>query len=356
MKIEMSMNEIVNALLAGGSKRTVLVEGPMGSGKTSMLHTVAEALPNHVPAYFDCTTKDIIDLFGPDINRDKGCMGFLPNEEFGIHLGKPVILMFDEWGKANTSVKLATLRTMLEREIGNQRLHPDSIVFATTNLGAENVGDMLPAHARNRLTVVRMRKPTSTEWLQWGIGAGIHPVILSWVKDTPQLFQSFEDVPEPNDNPYIYHPQVQRAAFVTGRSLHAASDWLHLKDSFSDEANTSLLAGTIGARGALDLMAYVSMFDDLPRLQDIKDHPEMAKVPQSAAALCMVVYRTLSVIDATWLDAWMTYLNRLEPEAQGLFANGVRQDTYPHRAMVMGNKSFTNWAMANGHMFAADKA
>jgi hypothetical protein len=283
-------------------------------------------------------------------------MGFLPNEEFGVHLGKPVILMFDEWGKANTSVKLATLRTMLEREIGNQRLHPDSIVFATTNLGAENVGDMLPAHARNRLTVVRMRKPTSTEWLQWGIGAGIHPVILSWVKDTPQLFQSFEDVPEPNDNPYIYHPQEQRAAFVTGRSLHAASDWLHHKDSFSDEAITSLLAGTIGARGALDLMAYVSMFDDLPRLQDIKDHTETAKVPQSAAALCMVVYRTLSVIDATWLDAWMTYLNRLEPEAQGLFANGVRQDTYPHRAMVMGNKSFTSWAMTMGHMFAADKA
>jgi hypothetical protein len=69
----------------------------------------------------------------------------------------------------------------------------------------------------------------------------------------------------------------------------------------------------------------------------------------------MVVYRTLSVVDATWLDAWMTYLNRLEPEAQGLFANGVRQEKYPHRAMVMSNKSFTNWAMANGHMFAADK-
>lgn len=357
MKIEMNLEEIIAAILAGGTKRTMLVEGHMGTGKSSMLKELAAQLPDHTPAYFDCTTKDLGDITLPDIGKgdNQGCVTYLPNEEFGIHTGKPVILMFDEWGKANPAVKLATLRVMLERELGNIKLHPDSIIFATTNLGAENVGDMLPAHARNRLTVVRARKPDATEWIRWGMANGIHPVMLGWAQETPQLFQSFEDVPEPQSNPYIYHPKEQRAAFVTPRSLHAASDWMWQKDCFSDESLTALLAGTIGTRAALDLGAYISLYNDLPRLQDIKDSPDTARVPAGAAALCMVVYRSLSVIDATWLDAWMIYLNRLEPEAQGLFANGVRSDKYPQRQLVMSNKAFTQWAMANGHMFGADK-
>ena len=62
--------------------------------------------------------------------------------------------MVDEYGKANPAVKNAMLRLMLERKIGSYTLHPDSLVFATTNLGAEGVGDLLPPHARNRMTVI----------------------------------------------------------------------------------------------------------------------------------------------------------------------------------------------------------
>jgi hypothetical protein len=69
----------------------------------------------------------------------------------------------------------------------------------------------------------------------------------------------------------------------------------------------------------------------------------------------MVVYRTLSNIEASWMDAWMDYMARLDKEAQGLFANGVRQPKYNKQSVVMTNKKFTAWAMANNYMFAADK-
>ena len=80
-----------------------------------------------------------------------------------------------------------------------------------------------------------------------------------------------------------------------------------------------------------------------------------AKVPTSAAAVCMVVYRTLASIERDWLDNWMIYLEKLDKEAQGMFANGVRAPKYGRQSLVMTNKAFTTWAMANGHMFAADK-
>ena len=324
----LNLDQCVAAVKAVGRLRTILMEGDMGNGKSSTLRTLADDLPNHTPCYFDCTTKDIGDLNLPNmaVMNEQGYVTFVPNEELGAHLGKPIILMIDELGKANPAVKNALLRVMQERTVGSIKLHPDSIVYATTNKGSEGVGDMLPPHARNRVSVVQVRKTDHMNWIEWGINNGIDHSLLGWVK-----------------------------AFASPRSLHAASDILHQRHAFDDQTLTALLMGTIGDRGAMDLMAFVKLADQLPSLQSIKDEPKTAKVPDSAAGICMVVYRTLASIEADWLNAWMDYMPRLDVEAQGMFANGVRAPKYSKQSMVMKNKKFTAWAMQNNYMFAADK-
>jgi len=343
---------------AVGQQRTVLVQGEMGTGKTTLLKTLSKQFPNHVACYFDATTKDVGDITIPNVmrlNDSDEFVRYVPNEEFGVHTGKPVILMIDEFGKANPAVKNALLRVILEREVGCHKLHPDSIVFATTNLGAEGVGDLLPAHARNRVTVVTTRKPSNVEWIEWGINNGVDHTLLGWCKDNPQLFHSFVDIEDPDENPYIFHPKSQRAAFVSPRSLEAASDTLKVRDAMDDQTVTAALMGTIGERGAMDLMAFVKMADQLPSLDSIKSDPLSAKVPDSASAVCMVVYRALATIDKDWIDAWMDYMVRLDKEAQGMFVNGVRAKNYSKQSVVMTNRKFTEWAMQNNYMFAADK-
>ena len=353
----LSLDQCVTAIKAVGSQRTILMQGDIGNGKSSTLNTLSDDLPNHTPCYFDCTTKDLGDLNLPNmaVMNEQGYVTFVPNEELGAHLGKPIILMIDELGKANPAVKNALLRVMQERTVGSIKLHPDSIVYATTNKGSEGVGDMLPPHARNRVSVVQVRKTDNMAWIEWGINNGIDHSLLGWCKDNPQLFASFEEVKDPDENPYIFHPKQQRTAFVTPRSLHSASDILHQRHAFDDQTLTALLMGTIGDRGAMDLMAFVKLADQLPSLQSIKDDPKNAKVPDSAAGICMVVYRTLASIEADWLNAWMDYGPRLDVEAQGMFANGVRAPKYSKQSMVMKNKKFTAWAMQNNYMFAADK-
>ena len=354
----LSLDQIATAIRVGGNKRTVLVQGHMGTGKSSLLNMLSDELSTHTPYYCDCTTKDLGDITVPNISKldnGTGFVSYLTNEELGAHLDKPIILMIDEYGKANTAVKNAMLRLMLERKIGSYTLHPDSLVFATTNLGAEGVGDLVPPHARNRITVVTMRKHDNMEWIEWGINNEIDHTLLGWCKDNPQLFASFETIKNPEENPYIYHPRDQRTAFVTPRSLEAASDWLKEREAYDDQTLTGLLMGTIGARGAMDLMAFVKLADQLPSLESIKKDPQNAKVPDSASAVCMVVYRTLACLDKDWVNSWMDYMVRLDKEAQGMFANGVRAPKYSKQSMVMTNKKFTEWAMANNYMFAADK-
>ena len=381
---QIDLDQCASLIKAVGHKRTVLVQGHMGTGKSSLLRTLSAAMPTHTPCYFDCTTKDLGDITLPNIkgaglgagsrlvgkmnpmthdvdlrvtNQDdeQDYVTYATNEELGAHHKKPIILMIDEYGKANPSVKNALLRLMLERKIGSYELHEDSVIFATTNLGAEGVGDLLPPHARNRITVVTARKPSNMQWIEWGINNGVDHTLLGWCKDNPQLFNSFDDHPNPDDNPYIFHPKQQRAAFVTPRSLEAASDVLKSRDGMDDMTVTAALMGTIGDRGAMDLMAFVKLADQLPSLQSIKDTPETAKVPSSAAAVCMVVYRTLAAMDKDLINPWMVYMDRLDKEAQGMFANGVRSPKYGKQALIMTNGKFTQWAMQNGYLFAADK-
>ena len=352
----LDLDQSAQLIKAVGHMRTVLLQGDMGTGKSSVLYELAKQTGFN-PCYFDCTTKDLGELMIPSLQsiETDGCVRMIPNEELGVHLEQPVILMVDEFGKANPSVKNGMLRLMLERKIGSYSLHPDSIIFATTNKGSEGVGDMLPPHARNRLTVVQTRKTNHMDWIEWGINNGIDATLLGWVKDNPQLMASFEDVKDPDENPYIFHPQQQRLSFVTPRSLHAASDILKVREAFDDQTLTAALMGTIGDRGAMDLMSFVKLADQLPSLQSVKDDPKNAKVPDSAAAICMVVYRTLAALEKDWLNAWMDYLPRLDTEAQALFANGVRAPKYSKQAMVMQNKKFTEWAMKNSHLYSADK-
>lgn len=364
---DVSLMQAANMIRLNGARNTMLVQGHMGTGKSSLLKILAEMLPTHRPVYFDCTTKDLGDLMIPKIQEATegagDCVRFVPHEELGLHLDGPIILMIDEFGKANPAVKLGVLRLMLERAQAGYRLHPDSIVFATTNLGGEGVGDLLPAHARNRITVVRMRKPTVEEHIEdYGIPYGMDPVIMAWEAENPQVFDSFENVANPDDNQFIFHPKATgRVSFVTPRSLEAASHWMKQRSHMSDHELTAALVGSIGQAAALNLSAYVKIADQLPTLDSIKQDPDNAKLPTNKTAVMMVVHRTLQTLERNWTDAWMRYMARLPREAQAMFANAVRRAAEKSNGInkrlieVNTNKRYQEWCMANNHVFAADK-
>ena len=367
---DVSLAQATNMIRLTGHQNTVLLQGHMGTGKSSMLKTLASLLPGHTPVYFDCTTKDLGDITIPKIGSD-GSTGndfvkYVPNEELGLHLEGPIILMIDEYGKANPAVKTALLRLMLERKAAGYTLHKDSIIFATTNKGAEGVGDILPAHARNRITVLTVRKPTVVEWIEdYALENNIDPIILSWVTENPHVFASFEDVIDPKDNEYIFHPKAAgRVSFVTPRTLEMASHWLKQREHMSSHELTAALIGTLGQRAASDMSAYITVALDMPKLDEIKANPLTAKVPTNNSVVCMVVHRTLSNIERNWTDAWMDYMVRLPAEAQGMFANAVKRSVEKDssgkpkskRLMeVFTNKKYMDWSLKNNHLFAADK-
>lgn len=358
MLYEPNMYEVAKLIAATGHETTTLVEGHIGSGKSSLLKLLKEMLSRHTPIYFDCTTKAEGDVALPNFAKledDTGYITSVTHEELGLHLKGPIILMIDEYGKAAPPVKLALLRVMLERVFGSYTMHPDSIVFSTTNLGAEGVGDLLPPHARNRMSVVRMAKPSVDMVLAYGVENGWDASLLSWVKDNPHCLQSFTDVKDPQENLYIFHPQAKnRPAFVTARSLELYSRTLKHRDVLGDDLTTAHGVGFIGAPAALDMAAYIKLGDKLPKREQILNDPNGAPVPDNTAALCMVVFRALSSMDREFVEPFMTYLDRLPESAQDLFVNGVRAKNYSKKGIVMTNAKFTAWCKAHDYLFTVD--
>jgi predicted AAA+ superfamily ATPase len=78
----LGLDQIENLIALGGHKRTVLVRGHMGTGKSSLLKMLGKRFPNHTPCYFDCTTKDLGDITIPQLQTidEQGYVRYVTNE------------------------------------------------------------------------------------------------------------------------------------------------------------------------------------------------------------------------------------------------------------------------------------
>jgi energy-coupling factor transporter ATP-binding protein EcfA2 len=345
--MKLNINQCANLVANIAQHTTVLIEGPSGTGKSSILHLLAERFPNHRPVYIDCTQIDVGDIQIPAVDHATKTSTFYPNDVFGVHDTQPRVICLDEFGKASRPVQNALLPVLLDRRVGHRPLPEGSIVFGTTNLASEGVGDTMQMHVRNRMSVVTMRKPTAPEWVEWGVANGVHHAVLAWVTDTPQVLAEEDTVMTPAENPYIFHRQEQRKAFVTPRSLAAVGRMLNCREALGDDdAMRCALAGAMGARAALDLMAYVELADGLPTWASIINAPEQAKLPITPTTNMMTVHRAVHRVDKDTLDNVLVYMNRLPKELQAVFATNLLRQKHKSAWSAL-NREFTNWCIAN---------
>ena len=95
------------------------------------------------------------------------------------------------------------------------------------------------------------------------------------------------------------------------------------------------------------------VLETMEKIKDFEDSVEKVKRfissngPSTAADIRKILGTTRRIV--------IPFLERLDKEAQGLFAMGVRSNSYVKRSIVMQSKNFTQWAMKNNYMFAADK-
>lgn len=98
--LTLSMNQISKLVMASGMDKTYIVEGPMGSGKSTMVEMFRRQYGDRYDyAVVDCTQWDVGDVQIPDIDKAQKVVRFLPNVLLVGDGTKPMVVLLDEIGK-----------------------------------------------------------------------------------------------------------------------------------------------------------------------------------------------------------------------------------------------------------------
>jgi len=324
MKLSINLKQAATAIRTVGTTNTILLRGQPGIGKSSILGMLAKELPDYQMCYIDCANLDLGDLAMPVIDKETMTTSYAPNVRFGVgkNQTRPVMLMFDELGKASRPVMNMLLPTILEHRVGDVPLPTGSIVFATTNLDTDGVGDNIPAHAYNRMDVVVLSNPTVDQWLEWAADNDIAPEVMAFAKQYPQSFDCYADLDKDDKNPYIFNPLTGNTrAFCSPRSLAKVSN-IVAQRAVLGEATLALMAGQIGEAAARDMDALINLADQLPLFETIVRDPLNAKIPSSAGALFILSFMLAGRVDAKTIEPVMQYAGRMSSasfEAHSLF-------------------------------------
>ena len=345
---QVSLKEAADLIVAVGASNTFHLLGEPGVGKTAMHQVIAERLGMKA-IYIDVPNTELGDLGIPMPDRETGTTTLYPNEHWGFHTNEPLCILLDEITKGSPAV-MNMLHPLLTypRRIGGITLHPDSVVITAGNLTTDAVGDTMKSHTRNRLSVLNVRKPSSEEWVNWGMDR-IAPTVLAWVREFPQVMASYRD-PSQGDNQYIYNPKFSQRSFVSPRSLELASNIIKKKDQFSTQALLTALEGTIGASGARDLYAFIDIADSLPKWQDIVEKPNEATVPTNPAALCILAFGAVQRVEKDTIGKWFDYMKRTPKELQSVFCLTASKNEDKKR-ILFSSQAFVEWARTNQYLF-----
>lgn len=332
-------------LITTNPKVRFMLRGEPGIGKSSLLKAIGDQTGYEI-AYIDVPNMDLGDIAMPVIDHDTRTTKYYPNARFKMHEGKPVVIMLDEFPKGADPVK-NMLHPLLEKanpRLGDISATDNTIVFLTGNLSSDGVGDNLKAHSLNRIVTVEVAKPTADEWIEWGMNNGIAPEVLAFAKQYPHILASYTDGGQA-DNPYIFNPKKSQAAYFSPRSGETASDIIKTRDTNDADAIIAALSGAIGEATARDLYAYVQYADELPTREQIAKHPTTAPIPTSPGACAVVVFGSVMNVEKDTLAPVMTYIERLEPEWQAVFAINLAKSS--KQSLAFGNQKFADWLAKN---------
>lgn len=341
-----SLTEAADLVLACPNVRFLLLGEP-GIGKSSLERLLGErsGLPT---CYVDCANLDLGDAAIPVPVYENKTLDYFINSRFGMHEGKPGILILDEFTKALQPIKnmLHPLLEVHKPRLGSVMSPEGSIIVMTGNLDTDGVGDSLLMHTNMRITRVEVRKPNAREWLLWAAARGIEPVVMAWVDRNPQCLASYRDGDQ-TGNPYIFIPGQVQSSVVTPRTLELASNIVAKRADFSHNALMAALSGTFGAAAAGSMAAFIQYQDALPKWDDVINNPTRAKLPDSEGAKAVMVFNSIQRMQhRDEMTALLTYFERMDLEWQGIFCVHTVRDPGKQR-IAMGCKVFADWCAKN---------
>lgn len=299
------------------------VRSSPGMGKSSIMREIAREFGLYLIdlRLSQCTPEDLQglprfrdvamgkDASGNDLVRSIAefvPFAMFPTESTPIPAGyNGWLILLDELSSANKSIQAAAYKLVLDKMVGQERLHPNVVMVCAGNLDTDRaVTNPMSTAMQSRLVTLIMRLDVQ-EFLQ--------------------------DVAYPNnwDNritAYLNYKPTQLHDFKPDHNEHtfcSPRTWDFLNKLISgreiEDEDVTLFGGTITSGVAADFIQFTRVYDRLPKIQDILKDPNGIILPSDNPSKWAAASYVAEHVKAETLEPLNDYLERFPGEFRIMF-------------------------------------
>ena len=234
-----------------------------------------------------------------------------------------VVLFIDELPNAPKATQNALLQLLLNKRIGTYELPANTIIIAAGNRAQDRAAvHEMPTPVKNRFAHYQLEANVD-DWCGWALKNNIDPSITGFIRYRPSLLHSVD---------------ATQNAFPTPR----AWEMLNRKLPFMSDPFYGC-ASLIGDGPAGEYLAFKSIYQDLPNIDDLIANPTTTKVPTETSLLYAISGALAAKVDTNNFENIMKYARRMPAEYQVV----VVRDSLAKDSTLVNNPVFQKWTQDN---------
>lgn len=277
------------------------------------------------------TELDPTDLHGlPNFDLENNKSKFIPFDTFplqGDELPKGYkgwLIFLDEFNSANHSVQSAAYKLVLDRMVGQHKLHDKVCLIAAGNLDTDNAITTTMSSALISRFAHFYAELSNEDWLEWASTSGIDSRITSYINFKPLDL-------------YTFNPDSE-LPYASPRTWEMVSKCIADTKVTSD--SVLLLESLLGVAVARNFVTYCKLFKNLPSFADILANPDNIEIGKDIGTQWAILGMVTYSIDETNQDKCEVFLRRLPMELQIVALKEIK-----NRQPKVFTK-LTNWKLA----------
>ena len=336
MSIQVNVNKATSELARTIRKQLVpMLVGSPGEGKSAIGHAIAN-MYNLKVIDVRLSQADPADLLGyPRIDEKTGKASYAPMDTFPLE-GDPIpegfsgwLLFFDEFNSAPRSVQAASYKVVLDKMVGQRKLHPNVAIMCAGNLETDNaIVEPMSTALQSRLVHFELAQD-SDAWLEWAGSNGIDHRITSFIRYKP-------------GNLYAFDPNHSDKTYGCPRTWSFASRF-----TVGEEINNDLLpclAGTISEGLAREFIGFCGIYKDLPTMADIIKDPSGLKMPDEPSVLFALSGAIAHNATEGNIEKLVTFIRRMPVEFQVI----TLRETIRRNKTLVQSPAIQTWIVKDG--------
>lgn len=314
---------------------TPILLGQPGIGKSDLMRRIANEF-NLLLIDMRLAQCEPTDLLGfPSIDKEANKARYTPMETFPLQTDaipegySGWLLFLDELPNANTHVQLAAYKLILDREVGNHKLHDKCMIVSAGNREQDECFvQPMPSALKSRMVHLELEM-NANEWIDYAIKSGMDYRVTSFIGfNKSKLHSEYKDSEE--------------SSYACPRTWDFTSRLIKDVPDITGAVMRNVLNGTISSPVTTEFLAYVKYFDKLPTYAEVVKDPTKTKIADKFDI--GLIWATIAMLNTNFelkdLAKVMTYVERLPEEYQLIF---VKYLATKHPTGVIEHPDMDKW-------------